>query len=326
MQPVTQGGTYKISALVRTLPNTNGTFYLRYVYSGTPKGTQTYVLGTVEGVAVPQQWTEYSWEFTPPAGARYVSPTVVLNFGGTAGDMECQSIRIREMLDSSMVVQGGLSADRISTPKLSALSSILGSVEIDASGYLRGGQTAYSTGNGFWFGYSGGAYKASMKSPAGNGFTFDGTDMVLKGKFTADAIDAVDTLNIKGQSITVPLYATMSLENTNYSGPYSKTLTLPSVNLYGSLQVIHLYVKFYVDTGGAVPSSTTFSLTRGGTTVFSKTFPAYNNAESPYIDFLIDEFFSDNPGTGNVQYTISMSHVGTYGVGVARIVISGARR
>jgi hypothetical protein len=63
---------------------------------------------------------------------------------------------------------------------LSALTVYTGALEVDASGCVRGGQTAYNTGTGFWIGYSGGTYKLSIGSSS-QSLTWDGTALTLKG-------------------------------------------------------------------------------------------------------------------------------------------------
>lgn len=48
-------------------------------------------------------------------------------------------------------------------------------INIGNTGSIRGGQTAYNTGTGFFMGYSGGEYKFSFGNPVGNYVTWDGT-------------------------------------------------------------------------------------------------------------------------------------------------------
>ena len=48
--------------------------------------------------------------------------------------------------------------------QLSAITTNTGTLTIDSTGYLRGGQTDYNTGTGFFLGYSGSAYKFSIGS------------------------------------------------------------------------------------------------------------------------------------------------------------------
>lgn len=58
---------------------------------------------------------------------------------------------------------------------------------VDGTAYfnasIRGGQTDYNTGTGYFLGLSGGDYKFSIGSAAGNYMTWDGTYLKLKGSF-----------------------------------------------------------------------------------------------------------------------------------------------
>lgn len=60
-----------------------------------------------------------------------------------------------------------------------------------SSGNLRSGQSDYDTGNGFFFGISGGGVRASIGDSSGRKLTYDGTDLYgigfLSKKLTADA-------------------------------------------------------------------------------------------------------------------------------------------
>lgn len=57
---------------------------------------------------------------------------------------------------------------------LSVLTTDTGTLTIGANGFLRGGQSAYNTGNGFWQGYDSGVYKMSIGTD-GNRLTYDGS-------------------------------------------------------------------------------------------------------------------------------------------------------
>ena len=50
----------------------------------------------------------------------------------------------------------------IDLKKLSDLSINVGDLTIDNQGFIRGGQTGYATGTGFWIGYDSTAYKFSI--------------------------------------------------------------------------------------------------------------------------------------------------------------------
>ena len=48
---------------------------------------------------------------------------------------------------------------------------------------VKGGQTDYNTGTGYFLGLSAGDYKLSVGNPAANHLTFDGTELTIKGSF-----------------------------------------------------------------------------------------------------------------------------------------------
>lgn len=68
------------------------------------------------------------------------------------------------VIDGNVLVNGSVTAAKVSVNNLAALSALLGNVTIDSSGSLKGGQTDYATGTGFFLGYSGSAYKFSIGS------------------------------------------------------------------------------------------------------------------------------------------------------------------
>jgi len=55
-----------------------------------------------------------------------------------------------------------------------------GGLNVGSAGHIRGGQTDYNTGTGFFLGYSTG-YKFSIGNPAGNYLTWDGTTLKVAG-------------------------------------------------------------------------------------------------------------------------------------------------
>ena len=61
-----------------------------------------------------------------------------------------------------------------------------GGLNVGAAGAIRGGQTAYNSGSGFFLGYSGAAYKFSVgNSATGKGITWDGTTFTVRGTLNA---------------------------------------------------------------------------------------------------------------------------------------------
>jgi len=59
-------------------------------------------------------------------------------------------------------------------------------IDIGTTGRIKGGQTAYNTGTGFWLGYDSG-YKLSIGNPSGNYLTWNGTALTVMGTINAVA-------------------------------------------------------------------------------------------------------------------------------------------
>lgn len=64
--------------------------------------------------------------------------------------------------------------------ELSAITVNTGTLTVNTNGYIKGGQTDYNTGTGFFLGYSGGAYKFSIGNST-SALTYNGSDLSLTG-------------------------------------------------------------------------------------------------------------------------------------------------
>jgi hypothetical protein len=118
---------YRLSFFARSLDGADGKLSARYVWSTSPKGVRNQVIPTdVQNVYPGAEWARYSLIFYPTAGVSYVSPRLLLNIGGTVGSHEVQDVRIEELIDSALVVQGGITTDRLNVRSLSEFSSDLG--------------------------------------------------------------------------------------------------------------------------------------------------------------------------------------------------------
>jgi len=62
---------------------------------------------------------------------------------------------------------------------LSAITTQTGTLEVDTAGHVRGGQTDYDTGNGFWLGYKSGTYRFSMGNSSNN-LSYDGSSLEIR--------------------------------------------------------------------------------------------------------------------------------------------------
>jgi hypothetical protein len=86
---------------------------------------------------------------------------------------------------------------------LSAVNSTLvvtgGGITLSGGGAIKGGQTAYNTGTGFFLGFSGTKYKFSIGDASSNFLTWDGTGLAIAGSISgASSIDITGTAKFGG--------------------------------------------------------------------------------------------------------------------------------
>jgi hypothetical protein len=88
-------------------------------------------------------------------------------------------------LNGNLIVDGTITADKISVSSLSAITANIGTITagtltLNTTGFVRGGQTDYDTGTGFFLGYSGGSYKLSLGNTT-NYLRWDGSTLLGRG-------------------------------------------------------------------------------------------------------------------------------------------------
>jgi hypothetical protein len=74
-----------------------------------------------------------------------------------------------------------------------------GGITFSAGGAIKGGQTDYNTGTGWFLGYSGGGYKFSVGDPSGNHISWDGSSWTVVGIGGAYTAGDVAILGPTGQ-------------------------------------------------------------------------------------------------------------------------------
>jgi hypothetical protein len=105
-----------------------------------------------------------------------------------------------DSVSTAKIQANAVTATEINVTNLSSIKSDLGSITagnitLNTSGYIKGGQTAYDTGSGFWLGYSSG-YKFSIGDGGSNSLTWDGTTLRVKGSLEVGTYTAADTETI----------------------------------------------------------------------------------------------------------------------------------
>lgn len=144
--------SYRVRCKARSV-SANGTFYLvvdlRDSAGAVIGGDGTAWFYPASGVTVPGTWTDYEGRFglgtskTFPANARTMSVGALMNYNGTAGYHEVQDIRIEEMADASLIVDGAISATKLAANSIAVgtaaiqngaiVNAMLGNAAIDSA-------------------------------------------------------------------------------------------------------------------------------------------------------------------------------------------------
>ena len=127
------------------------------------------------------EWVETSIEWAAVGDAGSTKPDNNANVGATAG--------------SDLKESGGSVASQLAGLFADMGSITAGDITLSSTGFIKGGQTAYNTGTGFWLGYSSG-YKFSIGNPLGNHLTWDGSILETQAKLKHVAGDIIAINNM----------------------------------------------------------------------------------------------------------------------------------
>jgi hypothetical protein len=168
---------------------------------------------------------------------------------------------------------GSLSAITVNTGALTVQDTLT----VSSTGSIRGGQTGYNTGTGFFIGYSDGVYKLSIGNPAGNRIGWDGSGLTIIGSIaTGTVINGAVTLSSGTALSTVESNASTALSNaaTALANANSALSQLPgklssgsSYNLTGVVDVVD---SGAIKVGSVTWNSTTGAVTGGTGVVFTE--------------------------------------------------------
>ena len=93
-----------------------------------------------------------------------------------------------------------------------------GTITLSSAGHIKGGQTAYDTGTGFFLGYSGGAYKFSIGAAAGDKMIWDGSTLTVTGDLNVQNASTVRSdINVEdGSTAGAGDLGEVTARNTNF--------------------------------------------------------------------------------------------------------------
>jgi hypothetical protein len=222
---------------------------------------------------------------------------------------------------SGTVVWGTPYVSSFRVGSLSALSADMGSITagtitVNSTGFIRGGQTAYNTGTGFWLGYNGAAYKFSIGDGT-NGLTWNGSALSVTGAITATSGSFTGTLKagtiVYTGSGTAPVSGAGAIFNTG--GTFSIGDTSNNITYNGT--AITLNGNFVKNTNISVTDLSTINANMGAITAGSLSIGSGSTI------FKVDT--SGNIWSGNALYASAPFKVSNTGALVATgATISGA--
>lgn len=209
LQVTVDGGTASLEDTMTAMKTATGTLEARHTLKLDVNG---YISGT-ESVndGITSVFTILADKFmvVKPDGSGAPIPLFVLQTVG---------------LDTILTLNGDLYAENGTfSGTLVGASGSFGSIEIDAGGHIRLGQTAFNTGNGFWIGDNGGVPMLSIGDPAGSYLSWDGINLNINQP-TFEAFSASVPLGdivLTGLPISEQPYGSRTVVASGGKAPYS---------------------------------------------------------------------------------------------------------
>jgi len=200
-------------------------------------------------------------------------------------------------------------------------SVFAGDITVDTTGNVRGGQTGYNTGTGFFLGYSGGAYKFSIGDPAGEHLLWTGTNLVINGATVSGGQTAYDTgtgfwmgyvggewkFSVGDDAGNKLTFDGTSLSATGIGGEDTRTYAAGTKILAGLPRLTRVdntidanytvYKSIRVTRSGTVSAKFTFAITSSGDTIYAK---LYKNGTATGTERTSTSLSPSTPATENI--------------------------
>lgn len=141
--------------------------------------TLTVVGGVnISSLNIPDQTTANSFHVDSQGNAWW-GANVATGYAGAPASITAAGL----ITGTNAVITGTINATGGYIGTTTALVYEAQGINTGITGHIRGGQTDYNTGTGYFLGYSGAAYKLSLGSPTGNRLTWDGMTLTIAGTF-----------------------------------------------------------------------------------------------------------------------------------------------
>ena len=186
-------------------------------------------------------------------------------------------------LSADRIGAGSITADKLNVNQLSAITANLGditagTITMDTNGFIKGGQTSFNVGNGFYLGYDSSAYKFSVGNVNDQKYiAFDGANIEIgfnsqilgvdcyANNYTRTYFFSTDFQSLNGYTQSIGSGGSISLDknglNVKVSSSSTATTTIyrefPNITLFGDCHNVSWYRNIFIKYGniGAIPNS-----------------------------------------------------------------------
>jgi hypothetical protein len=168
-----------------------------------------------------------------------LTETNTLNTNTTATDVGLGSV---QDLDAQDQAQTGLIAGTTITG---------GGITLSSGGNIKGGQSAYNSGTGFFLGYESSQYKFSIGNQT-NRLTWDGSTMTVQGDITATSGTFTGTVNANAGTFTGITVNTGTIGGWTATNVANRSTTSDLVTTGGSGNLLYTTYIWLDSTNGQI--------------------------------------------------------------------------
>jgi len=211
---------------------------------------------------------------------------------------------------------------------------VVDNIVLSPTGFIRGGQTAFDVGDGFFLGYSGGEYVFSVGNSVGQKLTYDGTNLFYNGNLAPNIVgtaaildDAINDLKIAEGAVTAaktnlaaidPASGSLAINSVFTNALQADSVTTPKI-LSGAVTAEKITVDKLTAITAVLGDVVSGTLT--GVTITGSLFRTAPSGQRVEIDSLGITLFQGTPanpyGTSAKKYNDSTNK---YGSGVLAYV------
>lgn len=172
------------------------------------------------------EFSDGTFRGTVTVGSTNLTESNTINSNTTAGDVGLGNVENRNSQDQA---ETGLEAGTTITS---------GGITLSSGGVIKGGQTAFNTGTGFFLGYESAAYKFSIGSSS-NYLTWDGSTLTVKGSLVVGSttLSESNTLNSNQSASDITTgtldASTITVTNLSADSITAGTLNANRINIDG---------------------------------------------------------------------------------------------